>query len=329
MNYFCAFIMKICFLSVLLRLKRKIDEMGLPTGLGILMIVALFIGLTELAYYRSNYAHYIIPFLPLAFQNGLKDLSRKEWITINFGTVNRLKIYLIEHLTIALPFSISLLVHHFFLTALLTLCLSLIHSFYFPKKRLTVVFKTPFKNTHFEGIEGFRTYLLLYIFVSGCLFFSLTISNFNLSLVVFVAQFLIILLYNNKKEPEFHVWNFAKTPSQFLFMKLKNTLISCFIFLPSLFIFIYFYAEKTWIILLLLLVILTGLLVVQLAKYARYPTEIGITDSVLFALCFSFPPLLLILGVYYFYLAKKNLHGFLSPKISEKHTPINATINLF
>ncbi|HQR02304.1 MAG TPA: hypothetical protein PLA61_15735, partial [Ferruginibacter sp.] len=85
----------------------------------------------------------------------------------------------------------------------------------------------------------------------------------------------------------------------------------CVIVAADLVALLIFFPEKTGLLLLFTLVGFALLTSMILAKYADYPGEIGLLNSIILAFCLAFPPLLLIAIPYFYNRATGSLNRIL------------------
>lgn len=89
---------------------RKIKEAGLNPVLGYLLLVVVFIVLTEVLFHKTSLAKYILIFLCFSFQFKLSDTIRTDFLLSTFGDRVKNYIRITENLLICLPFA-SVLVY--------------------------------------------------------------------------------------------------------------------------------------------------------------------------------------------------------------------------
>jgi hypothetical protein len=118
--------------------------------------------------------------------------------------------------------------------------------------------------------------------------------------------------YYNKPEDEYYVWSSNRTPSQFLFEKIKIALVhSSILIAPLIAALIYLFPENSIVLLLSILVGWAFLTATVLAKYTSFPNEINVSQGMLIAICITFPPLLVAVIPYLFQTSKTRLSAIL------------------
>jgi hypothetical protein len=188
----------------------------------------------------------------------------------------------------------------------------MVSSFVFVPKFKAVAIPTPFRKYPFEFIIGFRRYFWIWLFLIPMIYLSKTYQNDALTIFIFAVILLVNIQFFNIQEPTWYIWNEAKSPTEFLFFKIKiglicnfisitiPTLILCLILPNSILVFVSMWAFSF---------VLCAYSV--LSKYAYIPDQIPTLQGFLFTINLIFPPLLLFTIPYLFKKAEQNLKHFL------------------
>ncbi|MFN6083593.1 MAG: ABC transporter permease, partial [Fluviicola sp.] len=113
-------------------------------------------------------------------------------------------------------------------------------------------------------------------------------------------------------EEDYFVWIFNQNPKQFLFSKMRISLVySTVLMLPSFCVLMLVYYTDFLIITGFLLIAYLLVFTVIVAKYSAFPKEMSITQGFLFVMSLFFPPLLLFVLPYFFNQSVKQLNSYL------------------
>lgn len=172
---------------------------------------------------------------------------------------------------------------------------------------------SPFRKIPFEASQGFRRYFWILAFLLFIWVRALQVGNLNLALVCQGFMTFIIMGFYTRPESPYFVWIFDKSPKSFLLFKIKQSIVlwSGFLLPVSLIDVLIFPAQAIWIIgigLLSLLFMVSSVL----AKYAAFPNQISVPETVLYALSLFFPPLLLLVMNEFYTKARRGLLRYLS-----------------
>jgi hypothetical protein len=304
--------MKFYFSLQLKRLKRKIKELGLSPSLGFILSFLLFIAFSEYLFYKTEYAAWVYCLLASSFLFQLNEKERNKELQLLFSKKEYFQIRIIENAIIALPFMLYLAYQSAFFPMLLLLVVSLLLGIFNNSSSINYPIPTPFKKFPFEYIIGFRKAYLFLLLAYFLTYKSIQVANFNLGLFALVLLFLLGMSFYLKPEREYYTWIYTFDTQQFIKHKIFTGLIcSSLLSVPICLALAYFYPEK-----LIFIIAIQGLgylflSSMILAKYSAFPNEIGLPQSILYALTFSFPPLILIIIPIFYSQAKRNLDSIL------------------
>ena len=160
---------------------------------------------------------------------------------------------------------------------------------------------------------GFRKTGLLITALVMLMAIGMAVDNFNLSAVAFGAMVVLPAFYFNEAEPVFYVWIYRETSLGFLKKKAWFAIVNLLIYaLPAMILLMVVFQAQWWIPPLIFIGGMVFMLVMITAKYAVYPSEIGIAQAVLLYLSFQLPPLLLVVVPLFIKRSKRNLQSYLS-----------------
>lgn len=286
---------------------RKLNDLGFNPLISFVLAAAFFIGISELLFYKTHLAPFILIGIALMISIQSNHKAKAEFVQITFGDASARMIRLLENLLIALPFTISLLIHGAYWQLGLLLGLMLAFSYITFSFTYQTVFPTPFRKHPFEFIIGFRKTILIIFAAYGLTIIALVVNNFQLGIFSYLVLFMICISFYGKPEEPFFVWIHAQKPKEFIFKKIKTATVysSLLISIPVLTLLV-FYPFDAWIILLFVLIGFVFLWTSILAKYASFPEEINITYSFLIIICAPVPILLLFLMPFFY---KKAIHS--------------------
>jgi len=306
------------------RSKRKIYEISKPFNCYLMAFfaVVVFVGLSIYLFYHIPFAAYFYATVPIFFALKLCDIKRNEFLKNCFGNKQFRKIRAVENLIIAAPFLVFLIFKQQFIPIFFLIIATVLIAFFNFKTTFNFTIPTPFYKKPYEFIIGFRYTFPLIFIVYTLTVIAVTVGNFNLGIISFLLIFIIIFLYYWSPENEYFVWSHSLTPQKFLIEKIKTAyLFSFYLYAPILFLLSFFYFESYDVLLfgIFLLIIFWGYLyltTIILAKYSVFPKEIHLMKEIILAICFVFPPLLILVIPLFAKQSIKKLKGFLN----DKHT---------
>ena len=174
---------------------------------------------------------------------------------------------------------------------------------------------TPFNKYLFEYAKGFRTTFFLFPIAYFITYKSISAENFNLSIGSLFFVGLICMSYYQKTENDFFVWNSKLTTKSFLIKKIKTSILYFSILsLPIVLVILLFYRDQILLTLELFLLCCIYLATIILAKYAAFPKNIDIPQTVLVLLSFMLPPFLIAVIPWLYIESTKNLNPILDVK---------------
>lgn len=291
---------------------RRFNDIGLKPIFAYIVFIIGFFGLSVYLFNKAEFAVYVYLFFAIALIGKLSETQRTEFLKVCFGDAQQKKIRTVENLICSLPFFVFLLYKQLFLFAGLLLVLTTILALVNFRTTLNFTMWTPFSKTPFEFTTGFRNTFYMFFVGYVLTLIAVSVNNFNLGLFAMLLVFATTLSYYTKPENEYYVWIYNQNPRQFLFNKIKTSILfSSSLALPiALVLSIYFY-HNIGLILLFFLVGWAFLIAIIVAKYSSYPDEMNIPQGILFVICLWFPPILIILIPYLFRKSENQLSNLL------------------
>lgn len=291
---------------------RHISEFGLPPWLGYLLSAVLFVGLSFFIYFRTEYAPYFLLFGAFSFLSNIGDPSRNDFIKSIFKTTTFRKIRMLENSIIALPFLMILLIKGDYWIAFAMAMGAVLMAFVQFGRSSNFTLPTPFSRWPFEFTVGFRKTFIFHLLAYFLTFMAVMVGNFNLGIFSLILVFMICLTYYGELEADYYTWIHAQKPTGFLWHKIKiGLLYSTMLTLPTAVPLCLFNPEYWHIILAFQLLGYSYLTTFILAKYAAYPNNLGLPQSILLALSFTMPPLLLLVAWLFYRQSTRKLQTIL------------------
>ncbi len=293
-------------------INRRFKDTGFEPLLAYIILTLGFIGLSVYLFYKTEFAEYIYSLCALTIIGKLSESRRTEFLELCFGGRKVKKIRIIENLILTSPFLIFLTYKQLFVSTLILLILTTMLAIVNFRTTFNFTIPTPFSKKPFEFTTGFRNTFYLILAAYALTFTAVSVDNFNLGVFAMLLVFVITLSYYTKPENEYYVWIYNLNAKMFLIKKIKTALLfsSSLAFPIALIIAIYFH-QNIGILLLFFLVGWAFLVCMIVSKYAAYPYELNIPQSVLFAFCIWFPPLLTVLIPYLFLKSENRLSRLL------------------
>lgn len=295
------------------RASRTLKAIGLQPAVACIVLAAGFAGLSVYLFEKTEFAVYIYISGALALAGKFSETRRNDFLKLCFNH-NKLRIVRItENLIVIFPFLVFLAFQQRFVPGAVLIVLTVLLALSSFRTNLNVTIPTPFSKKPFEFTVGFRNtyYLIAAAYLLNIV--AVSIDNFNLGVFSLLLVFAITLSYYTKPEPAYYVWTYSLGPGKFLLKKIKTALgLSFGLALPVIVLLGVFYPASAGI---LLVACVTGwafLAYIISAKYASYPDELNLPQSIFLALCIWFPPLLLALVPYFFRKSESRLGRLLS-----------------
>lgn len=304
--------MQFYFTLQIRRLSRWLTAIGLHPILGMVIGIILFVGLSMLLFYKTEFAVWIYIFVSTLLLYHLANAKRIFLPKIIFDKKEFISLRLIENSLLAAPFIGYLLYEKQYLPILILGCVTPVLSFFTNKPYWNKTIPTPFKRLPFEFTLGFRKTFWLIFFAYILIYQSLRVDNYYLGLFGLGQLFLTSMSYFPKPEPHHFVWIYTYRAVDFL--KKKFLISALCMFMISVFALLGMIIgfPQNWLITIAVYAlgfIFIGSVIV--AKYSAYPQEMNIAQAILYALSILFPPLMLITIWIFYSKSKKRLKPIL------------------
>ena len=275
-------------------ISRQIREFGLHPVVAIFLGMLVFSIFSWIVYTKTNYANYVILGFYVYYLTVLSDLRRDEFLQSILNRKQFVGVRMFENFIFYIPFLVVLLCYNNFSTACIGMAISILMGLNPIKRTASLTIPTPFYKKPFEHIVGFRNFILIIFLAYILCVISIQVNNFNLGIFSMVLISLISMSFYNLPEESYFVWMYNISPYQFLIKKLQEGIFHHFILIiPSFLILLYFNPSQILIILIVYLISILYLSFMIIAKYANYPKQISIPQSILIIMSFLIPPILL------------------------------------
>ena len=172
---------------------------------------------------------------------------------------------------------------------------------------LNVTIPTPFSKNPFEFTVGFRKTFYVFPIAYFLTYISVTVGNFNLGVFSMLLIGITCFSYYSKTENEYFVWNYKLSSKEFLIEKTKTCLIYfTTLSLPVIIALSISFFREIDILIIFILLCYAYLTAIVLAKYSSFPNEMNMSQGILIAISFMFPPILLVfIPIFYSQSVKK------------------------
>jgi hypothetical protein len=293
-------------------LNRKMIDFGLPLLIGYTLIPFIFILISNYLFTKTEFASYLYGFIALGFVSRLSEPKRNDFLKSIFNKRKYQKLRAIENLIISLPFLIFLVYKGMFLVAIALILLAVSITLLNFNTSLNFTIPTPFGKKPFEFTVGFRKTFFVFPIAYFLAYISIEVGNFNLGVFSMILIGIICFSYYSKLENEYFVWNFNLSSKEFLLEKIKICLVNFTLLTLPIFIALsIFFFNEVDILLLFFLLCYLYLVTIIVAKYSSFPNEMNITQGILIAVSFMFPPLLLLVIPHFYSRSIKRLNTIL------------------
>ena len=292
---------------------RKLREMGFTPVVAYLLIMSLFLAISFSLFAKTDYAQYFYLVLPLPFFSHLSNRQRNDFLQTNFLERQYKIIRLTENLLIALPFALFFCWEQCFFAIIPLFIIAILYSMLKNRNFGHFVLPTPFSKHPFEFSVGFRNTFYLFPLAYYLTLMAILYDNFNLGVVSLGFVILAVCSFYFRADNIYYVWIFNLSPSHFLRYKIRKAFLYAFsLCLPVLLSLSVFYWTDSWILWLVFLLGCVCLATVIFAKYATFPDDIGIGETLLLLISVAFFPLLFIMIFYFRNKAIEKLNSVLA-----------------
>ena len=270
-------------------------DFGIPLLIAYTLLPFVFILLSNYLFEKTEFANYVYGLFALSFVSKLSEPKRNDFLKSIFNKGKYKKLRILENIIYCLPFTLFLIYQkQFVFSAILNLCVIIIMLFNF-STNLNVTIPTPFGKNPFEFTVGFRKTFYVFPIAYFLTYISISVGNFNLGIFSMLLIGLTCFSYYSKIENEYFVWNYNLSSKEFLIEKT----ITCLIYftllsLPIIVALSISFFREIDILIVFLLLCYAYLTTIIFAKYSSFPNEMNMSQGILIAISFMFPPILLI-----------------------------------
>jgi len=293
-------------------INRKLIKIGFNLTVFWIVVPALFSLIAwNLVQKDTISAWVLLGGFSLLFQVPLSKIHH-NFLDANVGKLNITAVRITRNLLLSIPLVLLFAMFNKWQQILALFVLALLFSWIKTPQIKLFALPTPYRKYPFEFIIGFRRYFWIWTILVPMIYVSKTYQNDALAIFAFAVILLVQLQFFNTQEPTWYIWNEAKTPSEFLFYKIRIGMICSLISntIPAILLCI-FLPESTIIIASMwALSLILGVFAI-LCKYAFIPSQLPTMQGFIFAFNLIFPPLLLFSIPYLFKKAELNLKNFL------------------
>jgi hypothetical protein len=278
-------------------INRELNGIGINPKLGYVVLVFLFISLSNLFFQKVIYPEYFYIVFTLSILVYLNGKRRNDFLKLLSKNNDYLKIRIVENSIITLPFEIFLIYKHQLLPVIILLFSSSLLVFYTNRYKLLITLPTPFYKKPFEFNIGFRSQFLIIIFCYFLTLISVYVRNFNLGLFSLLLLEIIITTFYYKPEEKFFVWIFNQSSKKFLLDKIRTSIIYSLILCLPITILLITYNPEPKLFLTILGIQLFGILFITtslLGKYSSFPSVFNPVQIFSVVFCVFFPPILIL-----------------------------------
>ena len=302
-------LMRYYFQLQFLRFNRILIASGFHPTIMYFLMVLVFVTISHITINTLEKGNWIYGVITIYL---FSKFHNPELISLIFSKHELRKLRIVEAFIFSIPFSTMLFFYQFYLSGVLLFFVVLLFSQISFYPRISFVIPTPFYKRPFEFITGFRIAWPLLFVTYSLQLIAMEVGNYNLAVFSFVVICFTLVAFYAKPEDQSFIFIFASKPEQFLLEKTKTAaLFSALLSLP-LFITMTFAFPEHWLInsILFLLGLILPIVGV-LNKYAHFPLESELINSLLIGFCLLFPPLFLFIIPYLYNKATINLKNYL------------------
>ncbi len=294
-------------------LNRKMIDFGLPLLIGYTLLPIVFILLSNYLFKNTEFANYIYSLIALSFVSKLSEPKRNDFLKSIFNKDKYKKLRVIENVIYCLPFTLFLIYKtQFIFSVILNLSVIIITLFNF-STNTNITIPTPFSKKLFEFTIGFRKTFYIFPIAYFLTYISVSVENFNLGIFSMLLVGITCFSYYSKIENEYFVWNYNLSPKEFLIEKTKTCLFFySLLSLPIIITLGFSFINQIDVLIVFILLCYAYLTTIIFAKYSYFPNEMNISQSILIAISFMFPPILIVFIPLFYSQSIKKLNSVLN-----------------
>ena len=288
-------------------------DFGLPLLIGYTLLPFLFILLSNYLFGKTEFANYIFGLLALSFVSKLSEPKRNDFLKSIFNKKNYRNLRLVENLIYCMPFTLFLVYKKQFVFSIILNLLVVIITLFNFNTNVNVTIPTPFSKKPFEFTVGFRKTFYVFPIAYFLTYVSISVGSFNIGVFSMLLIGIICFSYYSKIENEYFIWNFNLSPKEFLLEKTKTCLLFfTLLTLPIIIALSISFFNQIDILIVFLLLSYVYLTTIIFAKYSTFPNEMNMSQGILIAISFMFPPMLFIFIPLFYLQSIKKLNTILN-----------------
>ncbi|SDF12940.1 ABC transporter permease [Ulvibacter litoralis] len=294
-------------------LNRKMIDFGLPLLVGYTLVPFLFILLSNHLFENTEFAMYVYGLIAISFVLKLSEPKRNDFLKSIFNKDNYKKIRAIENVIYCLPFTFFLVFKNQFVVSTVLNVFIIFSTLLNFSTNINIPIPTPFSKKPFEFTMGFRKTYYIFPIAYFLTYISVSIGNFNIGVFSILLIGITCFSYYSKIENEYFVWNYNLSSKEFLLEKTKMCLINfSLLILPIIITISIVFFNQIDIIIICILLCYAYLTTIIFAKYSSFPNEMNMSQGILIATSFMFPPILLIVIPLFYSQSIKKLNTVLN-----------------
>ena len=271
-------------------------DFGLPLLIGFTLLTFVFILLSNHLFENTEFAVYVYGLIAMSFVSKLSEPKRNDFLKLIYNKDKYRKLRVVENIIYCLPFTLFLVYkNQFAFSSILNLLVIIITLLNF-STNVNATIPTPFSKKPFEFTVGFRKTFYIFPIAYFLTYISVSVGNFNLGIFSMLLIGITCFSYYSKIENDYFVWNYNLSSKDFLLEKTKTCLIYfSLLSLPIIITLAVYFFNEIDILIVFFLLCYAYLTTIIFAKYSSFPNEMNMSQGILIAISFAFPPILLIL----------------------------------
>ena len=294
-------------------LNRKMIDFGLPLLIGYTVSPLVFILASNYLFENTEFAPYIFGIIGLGFVIKLSETKRNDFLKSIFNKNKYRNLRLIENILYGLPFTLFLVYKKQFVFSLILNVAVLISTLFNFSTNLNTTIPTPFGKKPFEFTVGFRKTFYMFPMAYILTYISVSVGNFNLGIFAILLTGITCFSYYSKIENEYFVWNYKLSPKEFLLEKTRTCILYfSLLSLPIVSVLAVCFFNEIPTLIVSFLLCYAYLTAIIFAKYSSFPHEMNMSQGILIATSFFFPPILIIFISLFYSQSIKNLKAVLN-----------------
>lgn len=291
---------------------RRIKANDINPVIAWFVLLIIFVAGSIYFFNTSEYAVYVYSLIPVLFWAYLSSSKRNAFLKTTFSKKEYRMVRMMENSVATFPFLLFLILKQHYIIPLGLFFVANGFSFLEIAPQTKLVIPTPFYKNPFEYTAGFRRLLPGVIIAYFLATMGILAENFNLSIFGLILIILCCIAFYTNPENEFFVWIHSASTKRFLFQKIKIAFwYSLLLSAPILIGLAIFFPQKWWIIIAFELIGFLLICVSLLGKYAAFPSEFNLTQTMGIAFSILFPPLVMFILPLFYLLSLKKINPLL------------------